>query len=51
MYIADDMLAEYFLELGMFQTIVVENIKILISCSVTFFSEYCAVYEIMWKKI
>jgi hypothetical protein len=27
MYIADDFLAEYFLELGMFQTIVLEKSK------------------------
>jgi len=51
MYISDDILAEYFLELGMFQTIIAEKIKILISCSVTFFPEYCAVCEVMWKKI
>ena len=33
----------------MFQTKVVEKIKIHILCSVIFF-EYRAVYEIMWKK-
>jgi hypothetical protein len=34
----------------MFQTKFVEKIKTHILCSVTFFSENRAVYEIMWKK-
>ena len=34
----------------MFQTKVVEKIKTHILCSVIFFSENRAVYEIMWKK-
>ena len=34
----------------MFQTKVVEKIKTHILCSVTFFFENGAVYEIMWKK-
>ena len=43
-------LAEFFLELEMFQTKVVEKIKTHILCSVTFFFENRAVCEIMWKK-
>jgi hypothetical protein len=35
----------------MFQTKVVEKIKTYILCSVTFFFENCAVYEIMWNNI
>jgi hypothetical protein len=34
----------------MFQTKVVEKIKTHILCSVTFFFENRAVYEIMWEK-
>jgi hypothetical protein len=35
----------------MFQTKVVEKIETHISCSVNFFAERRAVYEIMWKNI
>ena len=42
-------LAQFFLELEMFQTKVVEKIKTRILCSIFFF-ENRAVYEIMWKK-
>jgi len=35
----------------MFQTKVVEGIKTHILCSITFFFENRAIYEIMWKKI
>ena len=35
----------------MFQTKVVEKIKTHILCSVSFFSENRAVYEIMWENI
>jgi len=35
----------------MFQTKVVEKIKTHILCSVTFFSQNRAVYEIMWENI
>jgi hypothetical protein len=35
----------------MFQTKVVEKIKTRILCSITFFSENHAFYEIMWKNI
>jgi len=35
----------------MFQTKVVEKIKTHILCSVTFFFESRAIYEIMWKSI
>jgi hypothetical protein len=34
----------------MFQTEVVHKIKTRVLCSITFFPENCAVYEIMWKK-
>ena len=45
-------LANFFLQLEMFQTEVVEEIKLHILCSVTFFSfENRAVYKIMWKNI
>jgi hypothetical protein len=44
-------LAHLFLEGEMFQVEVVEKIKTNISCSMTFFSENGAVYEIMWKNI
>ena len=40
-------LSQFFLEWEMFQIKVVEKIKIHILCSITFFSEYRAVYEIM----
>jgi hypothetical protein len=43
--------AQFFLEWEMFQTKVVEKIKTHILCSVTFFFENRAVYEIMWKNI
>jgi len=43
-------LAHFFLEWEMFQTKFVEKIKTHILCSMTFFFENCAVYEIMWKK-
>ena len=43
-------LAELFLEWEMFQIKVVEKVKTLILCSVTFF-ENCAVYEIMPKNV
>jgi len=46
------LLAHLSLELGMFQTKVVEKIKIHISCSkLFFFLESHAVYEIMWRTI
>jgi len=51
MYISDDILAECFLELGMFQTIVVGKIKILISCSVTFFQILCCVWGDVEKNV
>ena len=35
----------------MFLTKVVEKIKTHILCSITFFSENCAIYEIMWKNM
>jgi len=35
----------------MFQTKVVQRIKTNISCSMTFFSENGAFYEIMWENI
>jgi len=44
-------LAQFFLQLEMFQTKVLVEIKIHILCSVTFFSENSAVYEIMWKNL
>jgi len=34
----------------MFQTKVVEEIKTHLLCSITFFSENRAVFEIMWKN-
>ena len=43
-------LADFFLEWKIFQTKVVEKIETHILCSVPFFSEKCAVYEIMWKS-
>ena len=43
--------AHFFLELEMFQTEVVEEIKTHILLSVTFFSGNRDVYEIMWKNI
>jgi len=42
---------QLFLEQEMFQTIVVEKIKTHIVCSIIFFSENRAIYEIMWKKM
>ena len=39
------------LESQMFPTKVVQKIKTHVLCSVTFFSEKRAVYEIMWKNI
>jgi hypothetical protein len=44
-------LAQFFLEREMFQTKVVEKIKTHILCSITFFFETRAVYEIMWENI
>ena len=44
-------LAQFFLEWEMFHTKVVQKIKTHILCSVTFFPENRAVYEIMWKNI
>jgi hypothetical protein len=44
-------LAEFFLEWEMFQTKVVEKIKTHVLCSITFFTENRAVYEIMWKNV
>jgi len=41
----------HFLELEMFQTKVVEKIKTHILCSIFFFFENRAVYEIMWKNV
>jgi len=35
----------------MFQTKVIEKIKTHVFCSITFFFENRAVYEIMWKNI
>jgi hypothetical protein len=35
----------------MFQLLHVEKIKTRFLCSLTFFLEICAVYEIMWKII
>ena len=43
--------AQFFLEWRILQTKVVEKIKTRILCSVPFFFDNCAVYEIMWKKI
>ena len=48
-YIYRSHLAEFFLEWQMFQTKVVEKIKTHILCSVIFFFEILALYEIMWK--
>ena len=42
---------EFFSEWEMFQAEVLENITAHIWCSVTFFSENRAVYEIMWKNM
>jgi hypothetical protein len=44
-------LAHLCLKREMFQTKVVENIKTHISCSMIFYSENRAVYEIIWKNI
>jgi hypothetical protein len=35
----------------MFQTKVVEKVKTHILCSVTFFSEIVAFYEVMWRNM
>ena len=43
-------LAEFFLELEMLQTKVVENIKAHILCSISF-KKNRATYEVMWKNI
>ena len=43
--------AEFFLELEMFQTKVVRNMKTHILCSVIFFFGNRAVYEIMWRNM
>jgi primosomal protein N'' len=42
-------LTEFFSELKMFLTRIVEEVKTHILCSVIFFSENLAFYEIMWK--
>jgi len=42
--------SQFFLELGMFQKNILEKIKTHIFCSVAFFFENPAVYEIRWKK-
>jgi hypothetical protein len=42
---------QLFLEQEMLHTIVVEKIKAHIVCSIIFFPENRAVYEIMWKKM
>ena len=44
-------LAQFSLKWEVFQTKVVETIKTHILCSVTFFFDNRAVYEIMWKNI
>jgi hypothetical protein len=44
-------LAEFFLEWEMFQIKVIEKNKTHILCSLTFFLEYLAVYEIISKNI
>ena len=44
-------LAEFFSEWEKFQIKVVENIKIHVLCSVTFFSENCVVYDIISKNV
>ena len=44
-------LAQFFLEWEMFQRNVLEKIKTCILCTITFFFENRAVYEIMWKNI
>jgi len=44
-------MAELLLQSEMFQKNVVEKIKTHILCSITFFSENRAVYEIMWKSM
>jgi hypothetical protein len=49
--IGQDHLAQFFLEWEMFQTKVVEKIKVHILCSGNFFFENRAVYEIMSKNI
>jgi hypothetical protein len=35
----------------MFRVEIVDKIKTHILCSVTFFFEYRAIYEIMWKNV
>ena len=42
-------LAQFFVELKIFQTKVVEKLETHILCSLTFFDN-CAVYEIIWKN-
>jgi hypothetical protein len=42
-------LSEFFLEWEMFQTKVVEKVKIHILYSINVFQD-CAIYEIMWKN-
>jgi len=44
-------LPRVFLGREIFQTKFVQKLKIHILCSVTFFSEYLAVYEIMCKML
>jgi hypothetical protein len=43
-------LVHFLLELRMSQPEVVQNIKTHILCSVNFFFENCAVFEIVWKN-
>jgi hypothetical protein len=50
MYISDDILAEYFLELGMFQTIVVEKIKILISFLIVVFPCMLTIIQLLFQQ-
>jgi len=44
-------LAQHLVDGKMFQTKIVEKIKTNISCSMTFFPENGAIYEIIWKNI
>jgi hypothetical protein len=44
-------LAGFFLECEMFQTKSVHNMTAHILCSITIFSEYLAICEIMWRNM
>jgi hypothetical protein len=44
-------LTQLFLEWEMFQTKILEKIETHILCSMTFFFENRAIYEMMWKNI